>query len=120
MPGTGPDRFDWRGTGLPCPFLDTGARRTKTWAGDDGRGQRTRQSTAGQESHTHADLNASGATRIAGSFNFKDAYGPHFFLRVQLCEVHRVRTTSVDELAQLDLVAPDGRISAGVPCPDFQ
>jgi hypothetical protein len=53
-----------------------------------------------------ADLTASGATRVAGSLNFKDKYAPDFpRVAIRAAQQH---TTSADELAQLGLVAaPD-------------
>jgi hypothetical protein len=53
----------------------------------------------------HADIPASGATRIAGSFNFKDKYAPNF-PRVTLRETRNGRMTSAAELDRLGLVAP--------------
>ncbi|HTT84910.1 MAG TPA: hypothetical protein VMF67_15650 [Rhizomicrobium sp.] len=54
---------------------------------------------------TQADLNASGATRIAGSFNFKDEYAPDFPC-VHICEINSGRRTTPEELDQLGVVAP--------------
>jgi len=53
---------------------------------------------------TGADATASGATRIAGSLNFKDKYAPNF-PRVTLRETRRGKFTSAAELDQLGLVA---------------
>jgi hypothetical protein len=52
-----------------------------------------------------ADLSASGATKIAGSLNFKTKYAPNF-PRVKILEAQPRRITSVAELDQLGLVAP--------------
>ena len=52
-----------------------------------------------------ADPSASGATRVAGSLNFKDKYAPNF-PRVAIRQVQPGRLTSVAELERLDLVAP--------------
>lgn len=52
-----------------------------------------------------ADLTASGATKIAGSLNFKDKYVPHF-PRVSICEAQPGRRTSPAELEGMGLVAP--------------
>jgi hypothetical protein len=52
-----------------------------------------------------ADLSASGATRIAGSLNFKDKYAPNF-PRVAIHEAHAGCRTTADELERLGLVAP--------------
>jgi len=51
-----------------------------------------------------ADPNASGATRIAGSLNFKEKYAPEF-PRVQLLEAHPGRISSCAELERLGLVS---------------
>jgi RepB DNA-primase from phage plasmid len=52
-----------------------------------------------------ADLNASGATKIAGSLNFKDKYAPDF-PRVTIREAQPGRMTSPAELERMGLVAP--------------
>jgi hypothetical protein len=52
-----------------------------------------------------ADLTASGACRVAGSFNFKDKYAPDF-PRVTIREVRPGRKVTAAELEQLGLVAP--------------
>src|SRR4051812_230645 len=54
---------------------------------------------------TGADATASGATRVAGSLNFKDKYAPNF-PRVQIHSTEPGRVTSPAELEQLGLVAP--------------
>ena len=54
---------------------------------------------------TGADATASGATRVAGSLNFKDKYAPDF-PRVKIHLAQRGRTTSPAELEGLGLVAP--------------
>jgi len=54
---------------------------------------------------TGADVNASGATRIAGSLNFKEKYAPDF-PRVVIHQANAGRLTSVIELERLGLVAP--------------
>jgi hypothetical protein len=51
-----------------------------------------------------ADPSASGAGRIAGSFNFKDKYAPAF-PRVQIHAAAPGKRTSTDELESLELVA---------------
>jgi hypothetical protein len=53
---------------------------------------------------TGADATASGATRVAGSLNFKDKYAPDF-PRVAIHAVHAGRMTTTDALDQLGLVA---------------
>src|ERR1700730_8042201 len=53
---------------------------------------------------TGADATASGATRVAGSLNFKDKYAPSF-PRVAIRQAQPGRKTSADELEQLRLVA---------------
>lgn len=52
-----------------------------------------------------ADATASGATRIAGSLNFKAKYAPAF-PRVAIREAHPGRIAAPDELERLGLVAP--------------
>jgi RepB DNA-primase from phage plasmid len=54
---------------------------------------------------THSDKSASGATRIAGSFNFKDEYASNF-PRVTITQAQPGRTTTVDELEGMGLLAP--------------
>jgi len=51
-----------------------------------------------------ADKTASGATRVAGSLNFKDKYAPNF-PRVAIREAHPGRVTTPAALEQLGLVA---------------
>ena len=53
---------------------------------------------------TGADATASGATRVAGSLNFKDKYAPDF-PRVAIHAVHAGRMTTTDALERLGLVA---------------
>jgi hypothetical protein len=53
---------------------------------------------------TGADTTASGATRVAGSLNFKDKYAPDF-PRVQISAAHPGRQANAAELEQLGLVA---------------
>lgn len=52
-----------------------------------------------------ADLTASGATRIAGSLNFKTKYAPDF-PRVELRQVKEGHTVSLAELDAAGLIAP--------------
>jgi hypothetical protein len=54
---------------------------------------------------TGADATASGATRVAGSLNFKDKYAPDF-PRVQIHSAQHGQTTDPAELERLGLVAP--------------
>jgi RepB DNA-primase from phage plasmid len=54
---------------------------------------------------TGADATASGATRVAGSLNFKDKYAPAF-PRVTIHEARAGHRTSAAELEQFGLVAP--------------
>jgi RepB DNA-primase from phage plasmid len=54
---------------------------------------------------TGTDLSASGATKIAGTFNFKDKYAPDF-PRVTIRDARPGRLTSPAELARMGLVAP--------------
>ena len=52
-----------------------------------------------------ADKSATGATRIAGSFNFKTKYAPNFPL-VEMTYVNAGHTVTMAELEQAGLVAP--------------
>src|SRR3954469_5612306 len=54
---------------------------------------------------TGADATASGATRVAGSLNFKDKYAPNF-PRVRIQAAQHGRMTVSAELERLGLVAP--------------
>ena len=54
---------------------------------------------------TGSDLTASGATKIAGSLNFKDKYA-HDFPRVTIRVAQPGRITSPDELERMGMVAP--------------
>ena len=51
-----------------------------------------------------ADDTASGATRVAGSLNFKEKYAPHF-PRVEIAYLSPGRIANEDELARMGLVA---------------
>ncbi len=53
-----------------------------------------------------ADLSASGATRVAGTLNFKEKYAPGFPV-VRLAARTRGRFATVDELNNLGVLAPD-------------
>ena len=53
-----------------------------------------------------ADPSASGATRLAGSFNFKAKYAPEF-PRVSVVDASPRLLTTVAEIEALDLVAPE-------------
>jgi hypothetical protein len=53
----------------------------------------------------HSDISASGATRIAGSFNFKPDYAPNY-PRVSIVEAHPGRICTVEELERMGLLAP--------------
>ena len=55
-----------------------------------------------------ADLNASGATRVAGTLNFKPKYAPEFPI-VRIAARTRGRFATVDELARLDVLAPEAQ-----------
>src|SRR3954447_5238318 len=59
---------------------------------------------------TGADATASGATRIAGSLNFKAKYAPDF-PRVRIAAAQPGRTTTTAELEQLGLVAPPEEVA---------
>jgi hypothetical protein len=65
---------------------------------------------------TGADTTASGATRVAGSVNFKDKYAPHF-PRVEIHTAHPGRLADADELDRLGLVAAPGCRAAAAHCP---
>lgn len=59
-----------------------------------------------------ADLNASGATRIAGSYNFKPKYAPGYH-RVRLRSIAPQRTVTIAELDAAGLIAQ----VEPLPCP---
>jgi hypothetical protein len=68
---------------------------------------------------TGADATASGATRIAGSLNFKDKYAPDF-PRVAIRKARPGYVTSRDELEKLGLVAAPDQVAprpANAPSP---
>ena len=75
---------------------------------------------------TGADTTASGATRIAGSMNFKDKYAPDF-PRVAICAATAGRRTEAAELERFGLLAPEEeyaplppvRVSAGRTWPSY-
>ncbi len=66
-----------------------------------------------------ADLTASGATKIAGSLNFKDRYAPDF-PRVAIREAQPGRMTSPAELERLGLVAPPETFAPLSPARSFR
>jgi hypothetical protein len=53
-----------------------------------------------------ADLNASGATRLAGSYNFKSKYAPNY-PRVRLHSLAPLHAVTVSELNRAGLIAPE-------------
>ena len=53
-----------------------------------------------------ADLNASGATRLAGSYNFKPKYAPNY-PRVRLHSIAPLHAVTVSELDRAGLIAPE-------------
>ena len=63
---------------------------------------------------TGADATASGATRVAGSLNFKDKYAPDF-PRVAIEQAQPGRKTTARELDQLGLVAEPERTARPSP-----
>jgi hypothetical protein len=63
---------------------------------------------------TGADTTASGATRVAGSLNFKDKYAPDF-PRVAIHVAQPGRTVTADELDRLGLVAPPEPVAHAPP-----
>jgi len=52
-----------------------------------------------------ADVNASGATRLAGSYNFKSKYAPNY-PRVRLHSIAPLHAVTVGELDRAGLIAP--------------
>jgi hypothetical protein len=63
-----------------------------------------------------ADPTASGATRVAGSWNFKDKYAPHYPI-VSIHAAQPARLASAEELEQLGLVAPPEETAERSPSP---
>src|SRR6185503_17113808 len=53
-----------------------------------------------------ADLNASGATRLAGSYNFKSKHAPNY-PRVRLHSIAPLHAVTVGELDRARLIAPE-------------
>jgi RepB DNA-primase from phage plasmid len=53
-----------------------------------------------------ADLNASGATRLAGSYNFKSKYAPNY-PRVRLHSIAPLHAVTAGELERTGLIAPE-------------
>lgn len=53
-----------------------------------------------------ADLNASGATRLAGSYNFKSKYAPNY-PRVRLHSIAPLHAVTAGELERAGLIAPE-------------
>ncbi|MEK6321002.1 MAG: DNA-primase RepB domain-containing protein [Acidobacteriota bacterium] len=53
-----------------------------------------------------ADLNASGATRLAGSYNFKSKYAPNY-PRVRLHSIAPLHAVTLGELDRAGLIAPE-------------
>lgn len=67
-----------------------------------------------------SDPTASGATKIAGSLNIKTRYAPNY-PRVAIRAAHSGRTTTIDELERLGLVAPDEEFTpVSAPCRSTQ
>jgi hypothetical protein len=89
---------------VPAVFLilETSPANFQAWAAITGAGDKdfARRLRKG----TGADATASGATRIAGSLNFKDKYAPDF-PRVAIEQATLGRTTTAAELEQLGLVS---------------
>ena len=65
---------------------------------------------------TEADATASGATRVAGSLNFKDKYAPNF-PRVAIEQAQPGRKTTPAELERLGLVAAPEPPALATPSP---
>src|SRR5882724_1220054 len=53
-----------------------------------------------------ADLNASGATRLAGSYNFKSKYAPNY-PRVRLHSIAPLHAVTIGQLDRAGLIAPE-------------
>jgi hypothetical protein len=84
-------------------ILETSPRNCQAWVAMTGADNKdfARRLRKG----TKADATASGATRVAGSFNFKDRYAPAF-PRVTIHRANPRRLTTPAELERLDLLAP--------------
>jgi hypothetical protein len=84
-------------------ILETSPGNCQAWVAIDGPADKIfeRRLRKGAE----ADPTASGATRVAGSFNFKDKYAPEF-PRVAIRQVNPGHLTTAAELESLGLVAP--------------
>lgn len=84
-------------------ILETSSGNFQAWLGLSGKvetdfARRVRKGTG-------ADATASGATRIAGSFNFKDKHAPNY-PRVKIHSARSGYLTTIAELAQLGVIAP--------------
>lgn len=68
-----------------------------------------------------ADLNASGATRVAGTYNFKAKYEPGFPV-VNVAARSKGRFATMQQLEQLDVLAPEVKYEnvSGDPVPGFR
>jgi hypothetical protein len=66
-----------------------------------------------------ADPNASGATRLAGSYNFKAKYAPDY-PAVRLQSITPQRTLTLRELDLADLIAPDEVTPSARPAPGIR
>ena len=104
----------------PVAFLvlNTSPGNHQAWVAvrDPGDGDFARRLKKG----TGADPSASGATRVAGSINFKEKYAPDF-PRVSIAHRALERIVTAHELSALKLVAPAGERPAHVsPAPPRQ
>jgi hypothetical protein len=84
-------------------ILETSPENFQAWvAVSDGSPDTTRRikKAAG------AELNASGATRLAGSYNFKSKYAPNY-PRVRLHSIAPLHAVTVDELDRAGLIPPE-------------
>jgi len=83
--------------------LETSPQNFQAWVAVTDAGPET---TRRVKKAAGADLNASGATRLAGSYNFKSKYAPNY-PRVRLHSIAPLHAVTVGELDRAGLVAPE-------------
>ena len=93
-------------------ILNTSPGNYQAWAALDG--PEDKDFARRLRKGTGADMTASGATRVAGSLNFKDKYAPNF-PRVQIEQTQLRRKATAAELEQLGLVAARDSVPAMRP-----
>ncbi len=98
----------------PAMFLqiETSSGNHQAWLAL--RGRHDRELACRVRRGAGTDITASGATKIAGSLNFKVKYAPDY-PRVMIRAAHPGRITNIDELDRLGIVAPPETFKATSP-----